>query len=149
LDDAFRQYLNERGAKPVALPDITHLVTGSAEVRLVARTLAALPEPPAPRGAPPPVALGHARHDVTAAFAAVEGWFDASAEALREHPVRLPAVEAAGTSLRPVLLAAVDEVRRSEHAGALPVALRLLWLSERLDELRGVQAQLSVVCPRI
>ena len=36
LDDAFRTYLSERGAKPVPLMDITSLVTGVAGLRLAA-----------------------------------------------------------------------------------------------------------------
>jgi hypothetical protein len=36
LDDAFRSYLAERGAKPVPLADVTSLVTGVAALRLTA-----------------------------------------------------------------------------------------------------------------
>jgi len=148
LDDAFRQFLTERGAKPVALSEVTHLVAGSAEVRLVARTLAALPEPPAPPGAAPPV-IGAARHDMSAAFVAIEHWFDSSTEAFRERPLRLPAVEPVGEPLRPALLAAVEEARRSGAADTLPAALRLLWLSERLADLQGLQTELAGICRRI
>jgi len=149
LDDAFRQFLNERGAKPVALPDVTHLVTGCAEVRLVARTLATLPEPrPAP-AEPPQVATRVARQDLIEAFAAVERWFDACAEAFGMRPVRLPEIAPVDDSLRPALLAAVVEARRSERTGGLLTALRLLWLSERLSDLGGIQTELVRVSRRI
>src|SRR6185503_16063178 len=36
LDDAFRSYLAERGAKPVPLAEVTSLVTGVAALRLTA-----------------------------------------------------------------------------------------------------------------
>jgi hypothetical protein len=149
LDDAFRQFLSERGAKPVALPEVTHLVTGSSELRLVARTLAALPEPPVPPGTTPSAAIGRARRDVTTAFQDVRRWFDGCTEAFGSRPVRLPEVEPVGESLRPGLLAAVEEARRSGQTDALLVALRLLWLSERLADLRRIQTELAGVSRQI
>lgn len=148
LDDAFRQFMVERGAKPVALPEVTRLVTGSAEIRLVARTLAALPEPPR-QDEPPLEAIRRARQEVTSAFVAVERWFDSCTEAFGGRPVTLPAVEPAGDSLRPDLLAAVGEAQRSERGDRLLIALRLLWLSERLGDLRERQAELAGVSRRI
>ncbi len=48
LDDAFRQFFAERGAKVVSLETISRLFTGSNRVRLAAYTLATLPvRPPA------------------------------------------------------------------------------------------------------
>jgi hypothetical protein len=133
----------------VGLPEVTHLVTGSAEVRLVARTLSALPEPPVPSGTAPSASIARARHDVTAAFLDVRRWFDGCTEALGRRPVRLPAVEPVGESLRPGLLAAVAEARRAEHGDALVVSMRLLWLSDRLADLREVQAEMAGVSRRI
>ena len=51
LDDAFRQYFAERGAKVVSMETIARLFTGSNRLRLDAYTLASLPvSPPAPAG---------------------------------------------------------------------------------------------------
>lgn len=149
LDDAFRQFMVERGAKPVALPEVTRLVTGSAEVRLVARTLASLPEPHRPPEGRPPEAIRRARHEVSGAFVTVERWFEACTEAFGRRPVTLPAVEPAGDRLRADLLAAVGEAQRSERGDHLLSALRLLWLSERLEDLRAMQAELEGVSRHI
>ena len=43
LDDAFRQYFAERGAKVVSLETISRLFTGTNRIRLAAFTLATLP----------------------------------------------------------------------------------------------------------
>ena len=46
LDDVFRQYLAESGAKVVSVDTVTNLFTGSNRLRLAAYTLAMLPTPP-------------------------------------------------------------------------------------------------------
>ena len=49
LDDAFRQFLTERGAKVVPVATVANLFTGANRIRLAAYTLATLPVlPPAP-----------------------------------------------------------------------------------------------------
>ncbi len=48
LDDAFRQFLAERGAKVVPVETVANLFTGSNRIRLAAFTLAALPQFPCP-----------------------------------------------------------------------------------------------------
>ena len=50
LDDAFRQFLIERGAKVIPVEDVTKLFTGSNRIRLAAYTLDALPRLPVDSG---------------------------------------------------------------------------------------------------
>ena len=51
LDDAFRQFLVERGAKVIPVEDVANLFTGSNRIRLAAYTLDALPRAPGRRRA--------------------------------------------------------------------------------------------------
>ena len=76
LDDAYRQYLGERGAKPIPLSVVTRLLTGCARIRLTALTLDGLPDLVVPGGPPPLHEVVAARATVTAECAAVESWFD-------------------------------------------------------------------------
>ena len=76
LDDAFRQFLNERGAKTVPLPVVTHLVTGCARVRLLALTLGTLPGRPGGPDRSLPPAVVTVRDEVAADFGADERWFE-------------------------------------------------------------------------
>ena len=52
LDDAFRQFFAERGAKVVSVETVSRLFTGSNRLRLAAYTLATLPVHPPARGQP-------------------------------------------------------------------------------------------------
>ncbi len=61
LDDAFRQFLAERGAKVVPVETVAKLFTGSNRIRLAAFTLSELPTcPPAP-GQPELESVSHRR----------------------------------------------------------------------------------------
>ena len=142
LDDAFRQFMSERGAKRMALPAVTHLVTGCARVRLMARTLASLPEYAAPPGAPPLAAVRSVAANVTGDFVTAQKWYEDLTRALRERLVDLPAVEPPDANLRPELAAALEDARQARRTDEMLIALRLLWLSERLEELREFRTEL-------
>ena len=143
LDDAYRQYLGERGAKPVPLPVVTRLLTGTARIRLTALTLEGLPDLAVP-GAPPPLPeVVTARATVSTECATVESWFDDFAGSLgvRRHAAgTIPPVEA---RLAPELVAAWDAVRRNGRRDGVIAVLRLLWVEERMADLRGLQADLA------
>ncbi len=144
LDDAFRQFMNERGAKPVTLQSVTHLLTGCAQVLSVAQTLDTL-SPPAPAGDPPASAsnrLDRAERDVAQAFGSVQRWFEAVALSLGGDASATPVIGSDGIGLYPELLSAVDEARSERRPDRLVTALRLLWLSERLGHLHRLQEQL-------
>ena len=152
LDDAFRQFMTERGAKPMALPAVTHLVTGSAKVLSVAQTLATLPHPdqhpdpdPDPSAVTAQVALDSVRsaeREVAAAFDSVQLWFEALTHALGGRHRQMPVIGPVGPDRHPALLAAIDEARSAHRPDQMVAALRLLWLSERLVDLRRLQAEL-------
>ena len=142
LDDAFRQFMSERGAKRMALPAVTHLVTGCARVRLMARALASLPEYAEPPGAPPLAAVRSVAEDVTGEFVTAQKWYEDLTRALGERIVDLPAVEPPEANLRPELAVALEDARRARRTDEMLTALRLLWLSERLEELRELRTEL-------
>ncbi len=143
LDDAFRQFMNERGAKRVSLPTVTHLVTGCARVRLVALTLATLPHPPRTPHPDALSAVAEARRDVVAALAEVERWYAGSSQALGRHHPRLPAIVPVNDQLRPELLAALDEALSDRSSDRALQAMRLIWLLEHLDGLSVLQVELA------
>lgn len=143
LDDAYRQYVTERGAKRVPQPVVTRLLTGSARIRLTALTLEGLPDLPAPGGAGPLPEVVAARATVAAECAAVESWFDRFATSLGSRSGAVPPLPDPSDHLDPGLVAAWDAVRRAGRRDGVIAVLRLLWVEERMDDLRRLQADLA------
>jgi uncharacterized membrane protein YccC len=143
LDDAYRQFLGERGAKQVSLPVVTRLLTGSARIRLTAVTLEGLPDLGAPGGPDPLPEVAAARGAVSRECTAVEAWFDGFATSLgHRQPGAPPAPVAAGRTA-PELAAAWTAVRRAGRRDGVFAVLRLLWVEERLDDLLRLQSDLA------
>ncbi len=85
LDDAFRQFLGERGAKVVQVDTVAKLVTGSNRIRLAAFTLSELPRfPPAP-GQPELESVSIAGAVLRDSFASSHRWYQEFAELLTDR----------------------------------------------------------------
>ena len=148
LDDAYRQYLGERGAKPVPLPVVTRLLTGSARIQLTAATLDGLPDLAVPGGPPPLPEVVAARAEVAAECAAVETWFDRFAASLGARAPEAPPLLPVGDRLAPELVGSWEAVRRAGRRDGVIAVLRLLWVEERMADLRRLQADLARTIPR-
>ncbi|MET7289301.1 FUSC family protein [Streptomyces sp. NPDC005573] len=139
LDDAFREYLAERGAKRLVLADVTALVDAVAILRLTADAVTDLwsragHARPGDRGAAGAEILGSCESVVT--------WFESAGAALAGDgdapgpPVGRPAVDAA---LR-------ESVRRDLTAGteqSAATAVRMVWTADHLDTTRRLQADID------
>ncbi len=143
LDDAYRQYLGERGEKSVPLPVITRLLTGTVRIRLTALTLEGLPDLAVAGGPPPLPEVVTARATVTAECAAVESWFDRFAASLGVRGSPVPATPPVDDRLAPELVAAWDAVRRAGRRDGVLAVLRLLWVEQRMVDLRRLLADLA------
>ncbi|HEY4571210.1 MAG TPA: FUSC family protein, partial [Kribbella sp.] len=137
LDDAFRTYLAERGAKSVPLSEMTTLVTGVVAVRLAADAVLELWErstddllPPTDREA--------AHVELLVLAERVRQWYADFATALEGNgdvPEPLPPDHPTKTHL-------IEAVRRDLHdelGQATPTAIRILWTSDHLDVVRRLQ----------
>ncbi len=135
LDDAFRGYLAERGAKPVPLSEVTGLVTGVAGLRLAADAVLDLwrGDDGSSGGD-----RADARLQLLAGSGAVTGWYERFAGALTaagDVPDPLARDGAAAGRL-------VDAVRRDlrdEDGRASAVAVRIIWTGDHLDAARRLQ----------
>jgi uncharacterized membrane protein YccC len=138
LDDTFRSFLAERGAKPVPLAEVTSLVTGVASLRLAGDAVLDLwlrdgDTPTGDRAA--------ARRELLAASANVQAWYAGLAASLTgrgELPAPLDRDVSADGRL-------IDAVRRDLHGDdgrATATAVRVIWTGDHLDAVRRMQAAL-------
>ncbi|MFE6822232.1 FUSC family protein [Streptomyces sp. NPDC057690] len=141
LDDAFRTYLDERGAKPLSLTDMTALVAGVAALRLAADAVVSLW-----RGVDP----GRETDGRTEAHRAIRGaasrvteWYYAFAGGL-DHGAPVPEP----VQLHPEAAALLVESVRTDHADALgrpgATAVRIIWTGDHVDVARRLQPGLAL-----
>jgi uncharacterized membrane protein YccC len=135
LDDAFREFLAERGAKRIPLRDVTTLITGVAGLRLAADAVLDLWDredgtPAADRAA--------ARRELTAAGERVAGWYDGMAAALSTGgSVPDPLERDAAGDGRLIEAARTDLTDASGHGNT--TAVRMIWSGDHLDAARRLQ----------
>src|SRR5580704_11840462 len=139
LDDAFRTFLAERGAKRFPLADMAGLVTGVAGLRLEADAVLDLW-----RGDDGQDGGGAAvaRHEILGTADRVTGWYDALATTMitgGELPQPLARDKAADGRL-------VRAVRRDlpgDDGRASATAVRMIWTGDHLDVIRRLQAAIT------
>jgi len=140
LDDTFRGYLAERGAKKIPLAEVTALVTGVAGLRLAADAVLDLWTAD---GAPPPGGSERAaaRQELVASAEHLTSWYDRFAASLAgagDVPEPLPADEIADGRL--IDAVAADLQDGDGHANATGV--RVIWTGDHLDAARRLQEAL-------
>jgi uncharacterized membrane protein YccC len=130
LDDTFRSYLAERGAKPLPLADVTSLVTGVVGLRLAGDAVLDLWRDGGPDGADDP-----AGRELAASGERMAVWYDGFAASLDgDRPVPEPVTR--------------DELAERRLVDALDgeagdTAVRLIWTGDHLDAARRLQATLA------
>jgi uncharacterized membrane protein YccC len=152
LEEAYRQFLAERGAKVIPLSTATHLLTGASRLGLAAHTLATLPvhslqmgEQPAADISPASAAVAVAQAEVQRAAHRADAWYDSFGAMLGgEHEQRPPA-EHDHAELRGHLVRAFDLASEEHDAARVRMALRLLWADEYLDDEQESQRDLADV----
>jgi hypothetical protein len=141
LDDAFRTYLAERGAKRFPLADVAGLVTGVVGLRLEADAVLDLW-----RGDDGQAGgdVAAARHEILGTAERVAGWYDGLATTMitgGELPQPLAHDKAADGRL-------VRAVRRDlfgDDGRASATAVRMIWTGDHLDVVRRLQA--AIISP--
>ncbi|MFC1402089.1 MULTISPECIES: FUSC family protein [Streptacidiphilus] len=140
LDDAFRSYLAERGAKSMPLAGMTTLVTGVVGLRLAADAVVSLWRD-AESGRAEVESTG-AGLEVLGTADRVTDWYRGLAAGLDQHaPVPGPVpLDAAGAARM------VESVRKdlSDDRGVpTPTAVRVIWTGDHVDVARRLQPSLA------
>ncbi len=134
LDDTFRGYLAERGAKPVPLAEVTGLVTGAAGLRLAADAVLDLWD----RDVNGDGDRAAAQDELRAEARLVADWYRSFAASLTgEGPVPDPLLHDAMADGR--LIDAISHDLVSERGEASATAARMIWTGDHLDAARRLQ----------
>lgn len=140
LDDAFRSYLAERGAKPVPLADMSTLVTGIVGLRLAGDAVLELWQRADEEDEN--TDRVEARLVILGAAGRVTGWYrDLGAALGRAAPVPepLPRNPTAEGRLVESLRHDLGDERRQSAA----TAVRIIWTADHLDVARRLQPNLA------
>jgi uncharacterized membrane protein YccC len=138
LDDTFRNYLAESGAKPVPLAEMTSLVTGVAALRLAADAVLDLWQRDDGRSGGDRSA---ARTSLLVASSQVNSWYNDLAASLGSaHPVPDPLVHDRPADSR--LVEAVRHDLRGDDGQASATGVRMIWTADHVDAARRLQTTL-------
>ena len=143
LDDAFRQFFTERGAKVVSVEAISRLFTGSNRLRLAAYTLATLPVHPPAVGQPELESVAIAEAVLRDSYATSHRWYEEFAELLEDRRAALDEPPPHGEVLHDVLRTAFADVREQQRADRVQTTLQMLWADELLENQNQMQRDLQ------
>ena len=143
LDDAFRQFLTERGAKVVPAEPVARLITGANRIRMGAFTLTNLPARVTDPDHPELESVAVAGAVLRDAYAASHRWYEQFAEVLAERRPTLDPPPGPDGTLRDVLRTAFEDARAHRRDDRLRATLGMLWADELLETQRQVQADLA------
>lgn len=142
LDDAFRQFFAERGAKVVSVDTIAGLFTGSNRLRIAAFTLATLSvRPPAP-GLAEIESIEIAEAVLRDSYAQSHRWYEQFAALLADGRSPLPLPPHHDEILHDVLRTAFEDVGAAQRGDRVQTALQMLWCDELLENQNQMQADL-------
>jgi uncharacterized membrane protein YccC len=135
LDDTFRSYLAERGAKPMPLAEMTSLVTAAAGLRLTGDAVLELWQHEDGSVAGDRTA---ARDELLRKSELVRGWYeDLAARLLDGREPREPLAHDEEGDRR--LLEAVRHDLRGDDGRSSETAVRMIWTGDHLDAARRLQ----------
>lgn len=135
LDDAYRQFLSERGTKRLSLPDVTDLFTGAIRTGMTAHSLSALPALDNSRSEE--AVLVEARAALARAFEDAHRWYLELDAVLAGRGAAIPPVVWDDGRLRRDLVAAVGSSGQGRLTG------RLLWAAEALHDQERLRRELA------
>ncbi len=141
LDDAFREFLSERGAKHVPMAEVIALLTGVAVLRLTADAVLDLWNRDRGSMAGDRTA---ARNEILASGAQVLQWYEQTAQAIAgvgRVGDQLDHDDAAGDHL-------IEAVRRDltgDDGRGTATAVKMIWTADHIDAIRYLQA--AIVAP--
>jgi hypothetical protein len=143
LDDAFRQFLAERGAKVVPAETVARLFTGTNRIRLAGYMLSTLPRSTSGSDGSELESVAIAGAVLRDSYASSHRWYEEFAEMLADRRDSLDPPPTAGENLHDVLQGALSDAQARGRGDQVRVTLQMMWALELLEAQRQVQADLA------
>jgi uncharacterized membrane protein YccC len=137
LDDAFRTYLVERGAKPVPLSDVATLITGVAILRLSAEAVAKLGDHRLDADGEWAVA----RQRVAGMASSIVQWYDEFSDVFQGDASTTLAPQ--GTGDDEVVDAVRDQLMKTEDPD-LDEAVGIVWTADQLVAIQRLESRMVI-----
>ena len=142
LDDAFRQFVSERGAKVVPLDTVARLFTGANRLRLGAYTLGTLQVDPPAQGMGEIEAIRVAEAVLRDSYADTHRWYLDFGDLLADRRSDLALPPPHTEVLHHTLREAFEEAKTRRRPDRIHTALQMLWADELLENQSTTQAEL-------
>lgn len=145
LDDAFREYLSERGSKSVSLADVSDLIAGVTAVRMTADSIQELWNARTSAGSGDQTVL---REALSQAVDSITRWYGQLSEVLVGAQGSLSAPSDFTFSVQEI----VDAVRvdlTDEDGHGTDAAFKIVWTDDYLRQLHDLQQRLLPVVEKI
>jgi uncharacterized membrane protein YccC len=142
LDDAFRQFVAERGAKVVPVETVARLFWGSNRLRLAGYTLASLPVQPPDPGRPEVESVAVAEAVLRDSYESSHRWYQEFAELLMDQRQTIDPLPTRSDVLQHTMQTAFDDVRSQQRGDRLQTTMQMLWADELLENQSQTQADL-------
>src|SRR4051812_24312716 len=134
LDDTFRTYLAERGAKRIPLSEVTSLITGVVGLRLAGDAVLDLWQSDGSADGE----RAAARRELLASTEALTGWYENFSASLTGR-AQVPEPQAHDATADGRLARAVAEDMRVDDGQANATAVRMFWTADHLDAARRLE----------
>jgi uncharacterized membrane protein YccC len=149
LDDAARQFIAERGSKPISLDELRHLLMGATGLRLASLSLVSFAPLDLTTDGPPGPELRRAAQSVVEVCDAAQQWFAEVGQDLVRGASELPPLVEDLDRIRPWLQAAAAEAARSHAHQHIREVVRLVWATRVLATLQMLAAELGPGATRL
>ena len=143
MEDAYRQYVSERGAKPVTPSTATVLAVGAVRTRLAAYSLATLPRRAIDPGGPELPAVVAAGDSLWRSCSDAHRWYLSAGDVLAGRDDAVPPLRQHEGELHRLLVRAFLDSSGRRRTGDVGAVLRMLWADESLEDELALQHELA------
>jgi uncharacterized membrane protein YccC len=145
LDDAFREYLSERGSKSVSLADVSALIAGVTAVRMTADNIQELWNARTSTGSGDQTVV---REALSQAVGSISGWYGHLSELIDGAHSAVSAPEDFTFSVQEIVDAVRVDLTDADGHGT-DAAFKIVWTDDFLRQLHDLQQRLLPVVETI